>query len=445
VRLLFPAPRFHSLSVALLSSKFETCAIVLVSPPARGTEVPSWLVRETYLVPDEAYVARSADHVEISPEFLIAKVNEAKRRGLALAFVHTHPDNSDAPEFSPIDDESELRLAEFLARRMPDVKHVSLVLSKKGSRARLLGTRASVRVLEVGGIVRRKDCDVHCDSQSPDRWDRQILAFGQEGQRTLQNLKLAIVGLGGTGSIVAQQLAYLGVKSFVLVDPDVVDSTNLNRVVGAATTDVGLAKVAVTAANIWRISPEARIDQLARDVTYISVARRLIDCDAIFGCTDSHSSRAILNQLAYQYLVPLFDLGVSIGTSEGTVNHIAGRIQMGAPGLACLVCTTITDPQEVRRELMTETQRAADPYFVGGGAAQPAVISLNGTVSSLAVTMFMSAFLSVPSRPRIQFYDGLAGTVRAATAASDPSCVVCSLAGSLARGDEWPLAGRADT
>jgi hypothetical protein len=107
--------------------------------------------------------------------------------------------------------------------------------------------------------------------------------------------------------------------------------------------------------------------------------------------------------------------------------------------MVCLVCTEALDGEQIRRELLTPEQRAADPYVQGIHEPQPAVISLNSTVASLALTMFLSALTPVPGAARLQFYDGVKGTVRPATASRVPSCVVCSTIGALGKGIQWPL------
>ena len=150
-------------------------------------------------------------------------------------------------------------------------------------------------------------------------------------------MAVAVVGLGGTGSIVAQQLAQLGVGRLLLIDHDVVDRTNLNRLLGATPSDVGKLKVEVARAAVQAINPAAHCDALKGDVVDDAVAGRLTQMDFIFGCTDSMASRSVLNQLAYQYLIPAIDMGVAIHLVEGHIASVTGRVQMLAPGLACLV------------------------------------------------------------------------------------------------------------
>ena len=92
---------------------------------------------------------------------------------------------------------------------------------------------------------------------TPLKFDRQVRALGSAGQKYLESLTVAIVGLGGTGSIAAEQLAHLGVRKFILVDPDRIEMTNLNRVVGARVSDVGRFKTDVAADMIARITSDA--------------------------------------------------------------------------------------------------------------------------------------------------------------------------------------------
>jgi molybdopterin-synthase adenylyltransferase len=441
MRIVFGGTAYTDMAGAMTLTDEETCAVLLAGPPLRRSERPSFLIQETHPALESSYTVRTATKAQLRPEFLVPLVQRARQERLSVIFVHTHPFSEGTPSFSPIDDEGEAHLLAFLSRRIPDLQHAALVVGPDGCAARSLGTHSPLSVVQVGNKVELL-YDPSESSGLEQRWDRQVRALGRKGQAAVQGAHVAIVGVGGTGSVVAQQLAYLGVSDFVLIDPDVVDETNLNRLVGAASKDVGTAKTAVTSRMIKGVNPSASVQEIRRDVTYIDVAATLVDLDAIFGCTDSHASRAMLNQIAYQYFVPLFDLGVGIVAKQGTVTHISGRVQMAAPGLPCLVCGNVIDPAAVRRELQTPVQRAADPYITGHNEPQPAVISLNSTMASLAVTMFMTAFTSVPGEARLQYYNGITGVVRAATLRADPSCVVCSRSGALGLGNKWVLPGR---
>jgi molybdopterin/thiamine biosynthesis adenylyltransferase len=283
---------------------------------------------------------------------------------------------------------------------------------------------------------------VNLASEHESRHDRQLRAFGADGQASISRLNVGVVGLGGTGSFVAQQLAHLGVARFILIDDDVVEISNLNRLIGARPDDVGQQKVTIAERNIKTIQPNASAVKVFGSVLNTSVAKALLDADIFFCCTDSHGSRAVLNQLAYQYYIPCIDMGVSIGTKAGTVTHITGRVQMLSPGLGCLTCGGTLDPDAVRRDLMTDAQRQADPYFIGQSQPAPAVVSINGTVASLAVTMFLGAVTNIPANARYQVYNAITGNIRSVESISDPSCIVCSRRGALGQGNSWPLPAR---
>jgi molybdopterin/thiamine biosynthesis adenylyltransferase len=241
---------------------------------------------------------------------------------------------------------------------------------------------------------------------------------------------------------VAQQLAHLGVGSFLFVDPDVIEATNLNRIVGAVPDSVGQPKVAIACKHVTAINPQAVCIQLQKDVVDEDIAEALLNVDFIFCCTDSMASRAVLNQLAYQYLIPCIDMGVGIGARNGQIEFIAGRVQMLSAGLPCLVCTDKLDAEQVRQEMLTQAQRTADAYIRGESVPQPAVISLNSTLASAAVTMFLAAVTGIPSSARMLTYDGMHGTLRAAAMEPRLHCVACSEDGALARGTSWTLPTR---
>jgi molybdopterin/thiamine biosynthesis adenylyltransferase len=439
-RILFGATSYSDMTASLMLAEQETCALLLATSSSSSKD-GSLLVGEIHPAPEQAYTTRSHTRAELSPEFLVPLVQRARQEQLSIIFVHTHPFAEGEPTFSPVDDEGEKHLAEFLSRRVPDLFHAAMVIGADGCSARRLGSGGRLPVIQVGSTVDR----LSDQSNSPDendRWDRQVRALGPKGQAAIREASVAIVGLGGTGSVVAQELCYLGVSNFILVDPDVIDETNLNRLVGASARDIGVAKTVVAKNLIRSVNPDASVKTLDRDVTDLDVASQLVSLDAVFGCTDSHASRAILNQLAYQYYIPFFDLGVGIVAQQGRVTHISGRVQMIAPGLACLVCGDVIDSEAVRRELQSAVQRAADPYITGYNEPQPAVISLNSTMASLAVTMFMTAFTSVPGDARLQYYNAINGTVRAASIRANPTCVVCSRSGALGLGNKWPLPGK---
>jgi molybdopterin/thiamine biosynthesis adenylyltransferase len=433
--LRFPGASYQEMSNAALADvERESCAVAFTVFDDRNG---IWLVQDHEQAPDASYELRNETAAVLKPSYVVDLANRARAKRQGVVIAHTHPFSRDYPAFSSVDNQGETALAEYFSRRAPFGQHLALVIGAKGCRARRLGTRREVSVWEVGERLRLYS-PVQGGAPSEEH-DRQVRAFGAEGQKSISALRVGIVGLGGTGSIVLQELAHLGVRDFLLIVPDVVDRTNLNRLVGATLSDEGSAKVRIAEARAREINPTAQISSIQRDVVDADVAMRLLDRDVIFLCTDSHASRAVVGQLAYQYLIPAIDMGVSITVRGGAVTHITGRVQLLSPGEPCLTCTAALDGEQIRREMLTPEQRAADPYVLGAHEPQPAVISLNGTVSSLAVTMFLGLVTEVPANARFQLYDGIRGTVRPTTARRVPNSIVCSLSGSMAKGPNWPL------
>lgn len=440
IEVIFPSRSFSDLKQRILNSDLESCAVLLANfvPLKDGGRL---LVQEVRFISEFEYLNRTPISIQVNPLFIAPVVKEAVLTNKHLIFVHTHPDSAKSLHFSVIDDEGERIIANFLDSRGLNSPHVSLILNNNLVKARRFGSIEEVRVVQVG-----PDYTILYDSKSSINieasYDRQIRAFGKLGQGILKKIRVGIIGLGGTGSVIAQQLAHLGVRDFLLLDPDTVDITNLNRLIGSTLNDVNSNKVEVASHLIQSINPSAYVQQKVGSIIDIKTTRLLLDTDFLFCCTDSHGSRAILNQLAYQYFIPCIDMGVSIVVQNDHVKHITGRVQMLSPGLGCLTCANILNSDLVRYDLMTSYERQKDPYFVGAAVPEPSVISLNSTVASLAITMFLGAMTGMPSSARYQIYNGIDGSVRSISFMPDPTCIVCSRRGALGRGDEWILPAR---
>lgn len=433
-----------ALEAALLSNDAaEHCAVLYASQTRRADALVRLLVREIDIPRQDEYAVQGECEAVLTPHCVARVTKRARREQQSLIFAHSHPGSS-PPEFSRTDDEGEKHLARFLGWRHPNNVHAALVMSRGGLEARPLAMREKARVIALGER-RTVLSDPSAAVATPTAlFDRQIRAFGEAGQRAIETLRVAIVGLGGTGSIIAQQLAHLGVRRFILVDPDTLEETNLNRVVGSAAPDIGRPKVDVAADAIIRIAPTAEVQRVQGNVVRAQTARALTDADFLFGCTDSHGSRAVLQQVAYQYLIPCIDMGSTITTTEGTLSGVFGRVQLLAPGLACFTCSGLLDSEEVRRDLMSPFERKLDPYISGERLPAPAVISINGTVSSLSTTMFMAVVTGIPSDARHLLYNALKSTLHNVRVTRTDNCYICSRAGALARGDSVALYARDD-
>ncbi|HEX7070539.1 MAG TPA: ThiF family adenylyltransferase [Rhodothermales bacterium] len=409
-----------------------------------------FLVRGWLAQAEIEYARQTEVEAELTPATVAKAMKRARLEGQSLVLIHTHP-RSEEPRFSPVDRAGEERLLPTLFLRLDGRPQASLVIGERGFDARqhCPGDSRVIETLnEIGAVVCRTQSTStlqtqigpHADADAS-IWNRSVLALGEAGQEVLSQLRVGIVGLGGTGSLVAEQLAYLGIRSFVMLDPDTIEASNVNRVIGS-TGRVGVSKVAVAADVVRGVRSDAAIETIQGVVHRAADARQLVATDFIFCCTDSHGSRAVVNQLAYQYVIPTIDLGIRLDASGDRLERVTGRVQMLAPGVACLLCQDLLNSEEVRRDLLSDEERARDPYIVGAHEPQPAVITFNGVVASLATTMFLAAVTGLPLVARHQLYLGERGVVKSAAVTPRPDCIVCSRRGALARGDTWRMPWR---
>jgi molybdopterin-synthase adenylyltransferase len=223
-----------------------------------------------------------------------------------------------------------------------------------------------------------------------DRYARHVGLFGAEGQRRISGATVAIVGLGGIGAHVAQQLAYLGVLRFLLIDGDTVSVPNLNRLVGATEEDLGQSKVDVAERMVVSIEPRATVAAWGRHLNIEQPPEGLDGVDVLFGCVDTDVVRLDLVRYASAYARPYIDIASDVAPG----GEFGGRIVFANDGDRCLSCLGELDQRVLARAQMTDEQRAADDEIYGidrGALAEtgPSVVSVNGVVASLAVTEFL--------------------------------------------------------
>lgn len=261
---------------------------------------------------------------------------------------------------------------------------------------------------------------------SEHRFARHMAFFGAEGQDRIHSTSVAIIGLGGLGCHVAQQLAYLGVSSFALVDHDVVSESSLNRLIGADRADIGKHKVDVARRMIESIRPEVHVDSVVAQFVADSAPPASIGVDALFGSVDDDAARLELLRHASLHGLPYIDLASDI-TPNG---EFGGRVVFAKDGERCLSCLGELDQHALARAQMTDEQRAADDKIYGIDRAMleaggPSVISINGVVASLAVTEFTVWRTGLREPIGYLNYRGDRGTVGGRIDPERPYCPYC--------------------
>jgi molybdopterin/thiamine biosynthesis adenylyltransferase len=273
-------------------------------------------------------------------------------------------------------------------------------------------------------------------------YDRQIRVFGKEGQKAIQKLTVGIVGGGGIGSMVLVLIVWLGVKRIIIIDPDVVELSNLNRLAGATLQDVlkKIPKVLILARYAAKINPKIKVIPIQKSILDKKAQRCLKACDVIFGCTDNQSSRWVLNKFSVEHLIPYFDTGTGIQADpRQNIEHAGGQVRVVIPGMGCLNCIDGINIATAQQEMLPEPDRQVAlqlGYIAGADVSAPAVASLNSVIASLAVTEFMAFATGFKPLNRFIFYDFMNARVTSYTFKRDPNCFTCSETGSFAIGDK---------
>src|SRR3546814_2730124 len=156
-----------------------------------------------------------------------------------------------------------------------------MYIGPEGARVRGLGANEPIDLWSVGATLERLSGSDEAATEV--RPDRQVRAFGAVGQARLALLRILVVGAGGTGSVSLQQLAHLGAMDVIVIDPDCVEATNLNRLVGATPADIGKPKVHVARRMIEAINPDARVEAIVGDIVDAEQAARIAGCDFKIG------------------------------------------------------------------------------------------------------------------------------------------------------------------
>ncbi len=235
------------------------------------------------------------------------------------------------------------------------------------------------------------------------RLDRQSF-LGSNSDAVLDAATVGIVGLGGGGSHVTQQTAHMGIGGYVNADPDVIEDTNTNRLIGGTLADVAvsLPKVRIAERLIRGLHPNARIISV-QDDWHIAVDD-LKRCDVIVGAVDGFNEREQLERFARRHLIPYIDIGMDVHDLGNKEFLVSGQVILSMPGAPCLRCCGFITNERLEQEAK----------LYGAAGSRPQVVWSNGVLASTAVGLLTQVLTPwCPSPPAFVFldYDGNKGTM----------------------------------
>jgi len=233
-----------------------------------------------------------------------------------------------------------------------------------------------------------------------DRYDRQIniANFGKEGQDKLKNANVVIAGVGGLGSSVSTYLTVAGIGHITIIDPQVVEMSNLNRQILHWEKDIGIKKIQSATEKLKFLNSDIDIIGIETKIDEDNVLEILQDADAIVDCLDNLRTRYLLNDAALELKIPFI---------HGACSDFEGRVTTIIPGKTpCLRCIY---PQSPPKEKIT---------VIG---------SIPGTIGTIQATEVIKFFAGVGSllAGKLLLYDAESITFELIQLEKFPNCSSC--------------------
>jgi molybdopterin/thiamine biosynthesis adenylyltransferase len=393
----------------------EAAAIALCGRRA-GADRQRLLVREVHPIPYAACTMRAPDAIRWPVEWLDPLLDRAAAEGLSIVKFHSHPGNY--RRFSSVDDQSDAALFPGIHAWVGDGGvHASVVMVEDGTLfGRSVGADGSfkplVAITRVGDDITLWHARDPVPSHVAMQVGRPTPAFGHRMTAELSQLTIVVVGCSGTGSIVIEQLARLGVGRLILIDPERVEHKNLNRIPNATWQDAenGIMKVDVARRSVEAMGLGTIVETFATNLVNRAAAEAAAGSDVIFGCVDSAEGRDVLNRISAYYLIPYIDVGVRIGAlMDGTIDRIDGVVHYLRPDGSSLLSRQAYRMAQVeadalkRRNPELYAERQREKYIDNVQEEAPAVISVNMTMAAMAVNELLARLYQTRNVPNNRF------------------------------------------
>ncbi len=264
---------------------------------------------------------------------------------------------------------------------------------------------------------------------SKERFSRQSF-LGVDSEDRIGGCTVGVLGLGGGGSHIIQQLAHIGFQRFVIYDGDVVEESNLNRLVGATSTDVPAEtpKLHIAKTMIFGLQPHAIVRGFA--TRWQGNPEPLRECQIVFGCVDSYQGRHELEVACRRYLMHYIDVGMDVHGQAPPV--IGGQVILSSPEGLCMRCMGF----------LTDAKLAEEAARYGKAGGRPQVVWPNGVLASTAVGLAMD-IVTGWTRHALPYaylvYDGNKSTIKESATLRNLNIPACPHFSDIDVGDPVPV------
>jgi molybdopterin-synthase adenylyltransferase len=345
----------HQLQDYLIREDGDEDLIFALWLPSYGNQRTTALVKEI-IFPVEGDRQRHGN-VSYNPKYFKGVCDKAMKEGMGVCFIHSHPFPG-WQGMSSDDVAAETRMAPA-AFTFSDLPLVGMTIGSDGIWSARIWNHQGNGVFRMQWMALVKSVGVNLRVSFNDKlmplpkyqemFKRTRTVYGKDNHEKLCRLRIGIVGLGSVGSIVAENLARMGVENIVLIDFDKIKKHNLDRQLGATKADLGKSKIKIATRQIKKSSTAKSV--IVREVPYGINDRQGYDaalsCDVLFSCVDRPWPRHILNHIAYAHLIPVVDGGISVSFENNEFVRADWQFQTVSPNRPCLQCLKVYESSDV--------------------------------------------------------------------------------------------------
>ncbi|MBD3406347.1 MAG: hypothetical protein GF411_09575 [Candidatus Lokiarchaeota archaeon] len=174
--------------------------------------------------------------------------------------------------------------------------------------------------------------DMPLSDEQKDRYSRflRLTDVHEEDMELINSTNIGVIGVGGLGSSSSRLLAAMGFKKLILVDPDIVELSNIQRQLLFNTEDVGKKKVEAASINLQKLNPQVEIETYDVAIQSNNITDILRDVDIIIDGLDSFKARRIVNEYSIEKKKPY--------VFAGAVEYYANTTTFLPCSTGCLNC-----------------------------------------------------------------------------------------------------------
>ncbi|MGC4101103.1 ThiF family adenylyltransferase [Ferruginibacter sp.] len=359
------------------------------------------------IIDDKNYIEDGSVGARINSAAIRSAMQSALDSSSGIFHVHMH-DHTGKPGLSYTDRKEIPDVIDSFYNVVPNQAHGLIILSQNSAIAEVKLHEKRHRIIpesiSIVGYPMKSIFLFPIKHVKSNLYDRQSF-LGPDSQMFFENVKVGIVGFGGGGSHVGQQLAHIGIKNVTVFDDDKIEHTNMNRLIGGWFSDIKnkMLKTSIAKRLFKKILPSSNIKCI--NDKWQNKPEDLQECDFIVGGVDTFIGREQLEAECRRYLIPYLDIGMDVYQILEEAPSIHGQVILSMPGMPCMKCIGFLTDEKLKKE-------AAKYGDVGG---HPQVVWSNGVLASTAVGILIDLITGwTKQKDRLIYlsYDGNSGSVQ---------------------------------